>query len=74
MRWHHVRAQQPFGLTERQAEAVALLIKHGAEKVVAREMGIDRLSANRLLRKAQETMGVRTRVHLVVKWVKEKGA
>ena len=68
MKWHHIRAEQPFGLTERQAQAVAMLVKHGHDKLVARELDIQPKAANRLLIEAQRTVGVTNRVHLALKW------
>ncbi len=68
MRWTGVRAGNPFGLTDRQVEAVRALVKHGNNKLVARALDIDLSGANRLLAEAQRTMEVTNRVHLALKW------
>jgi DNA-binding CsgD family transcriptional regulator len=57
-----------FGLTHRQVEAVQALVRLGNEKLVAHELGVTRLSVNRLIREAQRSLGVRSRVHLALKW------
>ena len=66
--WHHQKAGNPFGLTDRQAEAVEALVKHGTDKGVAAELGNTKHNASRLLLQAQRAAGVTNRVHLALKW------
>lgn len=65
------RSRQPFGLTDRQVEAVRALVKHGNDKGVASALGNTTHNASRLLLAAQKAMGVQTRVHLALKWERE---
>jgi len=62
------RKVNQFGLTDRQVEAVQCLVALGSDKLVAQKLGVDRFSANRLMRDAMKAMGVRSRVHLALKW------
>lgn len=65
------KARNPFGLTDRQVEAVRALVKHGNDKGVASALGNAPHNASRLLLAAQKAMGVQTRVHLALKWERE---
>lgn len=65
------KARNPFGLTDRQVQAVRALVEHGCDKGVANVLGNKRGNAARLLVGAQRAMGVKTRVHLALKWERE---
>lgn len=69
--YENQRAANPFGLTDRQVQAVRALVKHGSDKGVADELGNKKGNAARLLVGAQRAMGVKTRVHLALKWERE---
>lgn len=66
--WTSHRTRNPLGLTDRQAEAVALLVQHGGDKPVAAAMGITKTAAARLLVAAQRAAQVSTRVQLALAW------
>jgi DNA-binding NarL/FixJ family response regulator len=62
------RKSNQFGLTDRQVDAVSALVRLGEDKLVARELGVTVKCISTLLRQAQDTMAVRSRVHLALKW------
>lgn len=66
--WSAQRSRNPFNLTNRQADAVALLVELGADKLVAARLGISDESTSRLLAAAQRSVGVHSRVHLALAW------
>lgn len=68
MKWLTQRSRNPFGLTDRQAEAVQLLVDLGADKLVAARLGLVDKSATRLLLEAQRAAGVNSRVLLALAW------
>jgi len=66
--WAAQRARNPWGLTNKQADAVALLVELGADKLVAARLGITEESTSRLLKEAQRTVGANSRVQLALAW------
>ncbi len=66
--WAFQRSRNPFRQTNRQADAVALLVELGTDKLVAARMGITDESTSRLLCEAQRAVGVSSRVHLALAW------
>lgn len=66
--WAFQRSRNPFHLTNRQADAVALLVELGTDKAVAARLGITEESTCRRLCEAQRTMGASSRVHLALMW------
>jgi DNA-binding NarL/FixJ family response regulator len=62
------RKTNQFGLTDRQTQAVSALVRLGCDKLVAREFGVSVKTVSTLIRGAQRAMGVRTRIHMAVKW------
>ena len=66
--WTTQRSRNPFGLTDRQAEAVQLLVDLGTDKLVSARMGLEKASATRLLLEAQRAVGAHSRVQLALAW------
>lgn len=66
--WKAQRERTPLGLTQKQADAVALLVELGTDKAVAARLGVSKASADRRLREAQRTVGAVSRVHLALAW------
>lgn len=63
------RAANPFGLTDRQAEAIALFARWGDANKVAEAMSLSRAhDANRLLDRAARRMRVENRMQAVLQW------
>ena len=56
--WTAQRSRNPFGLTDRQAEAVQLLVDLGTDKAVAARLGITEESTSRRLCEAQKALGI----------------
>lgn len=67
MKWA-CRKTNPFGLTDRQAQAVAALVRLGTDKAVAQSLKIDPRAAATLLRHAQRDMGAKSRVQMALMW------
>ena len=67
MKWA-CRKTNPFGLTDRKAEAVAALVRLGTDKEVAQALRIDPRAAATLLRQAQREMGAKSRVQMALMW------
>lgn len=66
--WSAQRSRNPFGLTDRQAEAVQLLVDLGTDKAVAARLGITEESTSRRLCEAQKAIGAASRVKLALAW------
>jgi FixJ family two-component response regulator len=59
-------------LTDRQAQVLESLIKHGESKRVARELGITSRAVENHLAKVRERLGTHT-IGCCVKWAQHKG-
>ena len=58
----------PFGLTDREAQEMDLLIEHRGAKMAADKMGISQHAVNNLLRSAGRKIGERSIIGKVVAW------
>jgi DNA-binding CsgD family transcriptional regulator len=56
----------PWGLTEKEEQAMRLLIEHGSQKVVALTMGCTAGRLSNILTKASERIGERTHIKAVL--------
>ena len=62
------RRANPFGLTDRQCEAMSLYVRTGAVRQVAEQLGIRIEVACVILRRARQRMGVDNNVQAALKW------
>jgi DNA-binding CsgD family transcriptional regulator len=58
----------PWGLTEKEEQAMRLLIEHGSQKVVALTMGCTAGRLSNILTKASERIGQRTHLKAVIEF------
>lgn len=72
-RYTHVRAGNPFGLSDGERDTLVAFVKHGTDKATAAALGIQQRSVAANLRRAQKQMGVTNRIHAAVAWVRRNG-
>ena len=58
----------PWKLTEAQANILGLLAKVGCDKLAARQLGVSSRTVETHVRNARKRMGIATRVVAVVVW------
>lgn len=68
------RAHDPNAITDREREALDLLVRTGCNKLIAREMGVEPNTVEIHLASAREKMGAPNRVLQAVTWALGRAA
>ncbi len=62
----------PWNLSDREAEVLAALVKHGSSKVVAKEFGLSHRTIEHHVSAAKFRMGVEHRTQAIIAWDRYK--